>query len=134
MKGYKHFVVIRRAEGNFVHIGDPALGNRAMSRRNFERAWNGVVFVVLGEGYNPDNVLRNPPSPLSARRLIDHYSPIRSATPEDFGFRNQTIRIRTVMAQMMILRRLLLLLTCWRGRLFGLMPATCPGGNGLVGP
>jgi uncharacterized protein len=90
IKGYKHFVVIRRAEGNFVHIGDPALGNRAMSRRNFERAWNGVVFVVLGEGYNPDNVLRNPPSPLSARRLIDHYSPIRSATPEDFGFRNQT--------------------------------------------
>ena len=90
IKGYKHFVVIRKAEGNFVHIGDPALGNRAMSRRNFERAWNGVVFVVLGEGYNPDNVLRNPPSPLSARRLIDHYSPIRNATPEDFGFRNQT--------------------------------------------
>jgi len=92
IRGYKHFVVIRKAEPGFIHVGDPALGNRAMSRRNFERAWNGVVFVVLGEGYNPDNVLRNPPSPLSARRLLDHYSPIRSAEPADFGIRNQTFR------------------------------------------
>lgn len=92
IRGYKHFVVVRRAEANFIHIGDPALGNRAMSRRNFERAWNGVVFVVVGEGYNPDNVLRNPPSPLSARRLLDHYSPIRSAEAEDFGIRNLIFR------------------------------------------
>ena len=92
IKGYKHFVVIRRAENNFVHIGDPALGNRAMSRHNFERAWNGVVFVVLGEGYNPDNVLRNPPSPLSARRLIDHYAPMPAPNSAEFGFTNQTFK------------------------------------------
>ena len=85
IKGYKHFVVVRKADEDFIHIADPALGNRVMKRRDFERSWNGVVFVVLGDGYNPDTALRNPPPPVSARRLFDMRSPINDATPPDFG-------------------------------------------------
>ena len=92
VKGYKHFVVIRRASRDFIAIADPAIGNRTISRRQFERSWNGVVFVVLGEGYDPNNALRNPPSPLSARRLFDHYAPIHNAELVDFGIRNTVFR------------------------------------------
>jgi len=86
MRGYKHFVVVRKVEGNFVHVGDPALGNRIMPRPKFEEAWNGVIFVLLGEGYQPDNVLRNPPPPISARRMFEERSPVPNAEIYDFGF------------------------------------------------
>lgn len=90
IKNYKHFVVVRKAGDDVIHIADPALGNRVMSRRDFERSWNGVVFVVLGEGFDPHTVLRNPPPPLSARRLFEQRSPIQNAEPFDFGI--QTAR------------------------------------------
>lgn len=90
IKGYKHFVVIRKVDGDYVHVADPALGNRVLARPAFEKAWNGVVFVVLGEGYNADNALRNPPPPLSARRLYDQRSPIRDAEASDFGIQSAT--------------------------------------------
>lgn len=85
MNGYKHFVVLRKVEGDYVHVGDPALGNRIMKRPDFEEAWNGVVFVVLGEGFDPNTVLRNPPPPLSARRLFEQRSPVPNADVYDFG-------------------------------------------------
>lgn len=92
VKGYKHFVVVRKATKDYVQIADPALGNRTLSRREFEQTWNGVVFVVLAKGYQADNELRNPPSPLAARRLIDHYSPVRNAEIDDFGIRASVFR------------------------------------------
>jgi uncharacterized protein len=85
LKGYKHFVVIRKADAEYVHVGDPALGNRVIRRRDFERDWNGVVFVVIGDGYDANTVLRNPPPPLSARRLFDQRSPVPNAEVYDFG-------------------------------------------------
>lgn len=85
IKGYKHFVVLRKAEGDYIHVGDPALGNRVMNRKAFTEAWNGVIFVFLGEGYDPDTVLRNPPPPLSARRLFEERSPVPNAEVYDFG-------------------------------------------------
>lgn len=85
IRGYKHFVVLRKARGDYVHVGDPALGNRIMSRADFEKAWNGVVFVFLGEGYDPETVLLDPPPPLSARRLFEMRSPVQNAEVYDFG-------------------------------------------------
>ena len=92
VKGYKHFVVVRQATRDYVQLADPALGNRTISRRKFERDWNGVVFVVLSASYDPFNDLRQPPSPLAARRLFDHYSPIRNADVADFGIRSAIFR------------------------------------------
>lgn len=84
-RGYKHFVVLRKVSGDHVSIGDPALGNRVLTRRAFEREWNGIVFVVMGEGFDPQTVLLDPPEPLSARRLFDQRSPVQDANPADFG-------------------------------------------------
>jgi len=89
-KGYKHFVVIRKTTGDIVQLADPALGNRLMSRRDFEKSWNGVVFVVLGKGYHANSALKNPPPPLSARRLYDLRSPLPNAEASDFANQSTT--------------------------------------------
>ena len=47
--GYNHYVVYKglTPEGD-VHIGDPAFGNRTLSRERFEDAWvDGITFVML---------------------------------------------------------------------------------------
>lgn len=85
IKGYKHFVVIRKAFADRIAIGDPALGNRTMSRAEFEKSWNDVAFVVAGEGYDPGNALINPPSPLSAKRLLAHHAALPAAETAEFG-------------------------------------------------
>lgn len=90
IRGYKHFVVIRKATKDYVQLGDPALGNRMMGRRAFERGWNGVVFVVLADGYDPKNALANPPPPLIARHLYNERAPVENADPADFGIRSTT--------------------------------------------
>jgi predicted double-glycine peptidase len=86
IRGYKHFVVIRRTWDDRVAIGDPAIGNHIMNRPQFEQAWNGILFVVSGEGYVPGNILLNPPEPLSARRLLELTASIPGAEAAEFGF------------------------------------------------
>lgn len=86
IRGYKHFVIVRRAWADRVAIGDPALGNHTMSASEFEAAWNGVAFVVLGEGYDPSNSLLDPPEPLSARRLLELHASLPGAETAEFGF------------------------------------------------
>ncbi|MXP15562.1 peptidase C39 [Altererythrobacter confluentis] len=85
IKGYKHFVVIRKAFADRVAIGDPALGNRTMSRADFQKAWNDVAFIVVGDGYDPQNALINPPSPLSAKRLLALHAALPAADTAEFG-------------------------------------------------
>jgi predicted double-glycine peptidase len=86
IRGYKHFVVIRRTWDDRVAIGDPAIGNHIMTRPRFEEAWNGILFVVSGEGYVPENILLNPPEPLSAKRLLELTASIPGAEAAEFGF------------------------------------------------
>lgn len=85
IKGYKHFVVIRQAYPDRIAIGDPALGNRTMSRSEFEAAWNDVAFVVTGEGYDPQTALLDPPEPLSARHLLELHTNMPAAEVAEFG-------------------------------------------------
>lgn len=86
IRGYKHFVVVRRAWDDRVAIGDPAIGNLTMTRPRFENAWNGILFVVSGEGYIADNTLLNPPEPLSAKRLLELTATMPGAELAEFGF------------------------------------------------
>jgi predicted double-glycine peptidase len=86
IKGYKHFVVFKKAEGDRVYIGDPALGNRVMSREDFVKSWNDIVFAVIGKGFIKDTVLLNPPEPLTAKRLINARNVVTNAQLIDFGF------------------------------------------------
>lgn len=86
IKGYKHFVIIRKAYADRVAVGDPALGNRIMHRKDFDAAWNNVAFIITGEGYDPNNILLNPPDPLSARRLLDLHASLPAAEVTEYGF------------------------------------------------
>lgn len=86
VRGYKHFVIARKVFGDRIAIGDPALGNRTMRRDRFEDAWNGIAFVVAGEGYDPDTVLLDPPSPLSARRLLMTTASLPATEAAEYGF------------------------------------------------
>ncbi len=85
IKGYKHFVIIRKAYADRVAVGDPALGNRTMRREEFEASWNDVAFIIAGEGYDPDNALIDPPSPLSAKRLLAFHANLPAAETAEFG-------------------------------------------------
>lgn len=86
IRGYKHFVIIRKVFPDHVAVGDPALGNRLMTRREFETAWNGVAFIVTGANYNPANILLDPPAPLSAKRLLELHAVLPGAETAEFGF------------------------------------------------
>lgn len=86
VRGYKHFVIVRKIFGDQVAIGDPALGNRVMSKSEFATAWNGIAFVVTGSGYDPENILLQPPSPLSARQLLATTASLPAAEAAEFGF------------------------------------------------
>jgi len=49
-RGYRHFVVIKGVRGDRVLVGDPVLGMSIQRRAAFEDVWNGVAFVIHGQG------------------------------------------------------------------------------------
>ena len=86
IRGYKHFVVLQRADKDWVYIGDPVLGHKRYTHDDFVKGWNGIVFAVVGSGYDKTNALRAPPTPLTAKNKLDEFSPVRDAELMDFGF------------------------------------------------
>ncbi|MFP3408645.1 peptidase C39, partial [Pseudomonas sp. SIMBA_065] len=48
--------------------------------------WNGIVFAIVGPGYDKTNALRSPPVPLTAKNKLDTFNPVRDAELMDFGF------------------------------------------------
>ncbi|MBR9878390.1 MAG: C39 family peptidase [Gammaproteobacteria bacterium] len=88
LNGYKHFVVMKKASADRVYIGDPALGNRVMSRDEFMAAWNNIIFAVVGDGFDRYTALLDPRQPLTAHRMKDVFSPVSREQMIDFGFRH----------------------------------------------
>jgi len=89
IKGYKHFVVLKKTEGDRVYLGDPALGNRVMEKSDFLQGWNGIVFAVIGRGFIHNTVLINPPEPLTAKRLRQvEATSLSNAQLLEFGFKH----------------------------------------------
>ncbi|WP_255854641.1 C39 family peptidase [Marinobacterium rhizophilum] len=88
LKGYKHFVVLKKVDGADVYLADPALGNKVISMETFESQWNGVVFAVIGNRFDRDSVLVNPPPPLTARGLHNIRAPLTNSELLDYGFRH----------------------------------------------
>ncbi|MGY2288648.1 C39 family peptidase [Pseudomonas sp. SDO528_S397] len=86
IRGYKHFVVMQRADSEWVYVGDPVLGNKRYSHNDFVKGWNGIVFAVLGEGYDKGNALLTPPLPLTAKNQLNEFAPVRDSELMDFGF------------------------------------------------
>ncbi len=75
--GYAHFVVIKGLRADDVLIGDPAMGTRVISRRDFRRFWiNNVLLVVmnrteLAQFNRADDWRVRPRAPLRAGRDND---------------------------------------------------------------
>lgn len=86
IRGYKHFVVLQRADNDWVYIGDPVLGNKRYAKDDFVKGWNGIVFAVIGEGYDKTNALLTPRAPLTAKNQFNEFSPVRDSELMDFGF------------------------------------------------
>ncbi|SFT60006.1 C39 family peptidase [Halomonas saccharevitans] len=88
LEGYKHFVVMKKASGDRVYVGDPALGNRVMSRDEFMASWNSIIFAIVGEGFDRNTALLDPRQPLTAHRMQDVFAPVPRQNLLDFGFRH----------------------------------------------
>ncbi|MEJ7807072.1 MAG: cysteine peptidase family C39 domain-containing protein [Telluria sp.] len=46
VRGYHHFVVVRRADAQEVHIADPGFGNYRLRTPRFVATWSGIGFHV----------------------------------------------------------------------------------------
>jgi len=86
IRGYKHFVVMQRAQEDWVYIGDPVLGHKRYSHEDFVKGWNGIVFAIIGPGYDKANALLSPPDPLTAKNKLDAFNPVKDAELMEFGF------------------------------------------------
>lgn len=86
LKGYKHFVVLKKVDGEEVYVADPALGNKVIPKETFVEQWNGVVFAVIGRGFDRTSILVNPPPPLTARGLHDTRAPLTNVELLEYGF------------------------------------------------
>ncbi|MGC5698698.1 C39 family peptidase [Pseudomonas sp. NFXW11] len=86
IRGYKHFVVLQRAQKDWVYIGDPVLGHKRYTHEDFVKGWNGIVFAIIGPGYDKANALLDPPEPLTAKNKLDTFYPVKDAELMDFGF------------------------------------------------
>ncbi|MGE8145273.1 C39 family peptidase [Pseudomonas frederiksbergensis] len=86
IRGYKHFVVLQRVQKGWVYIGDPVLGHKRYKVDDFVKGWNGIIFAVIGQGYDKANALLEPPLPLTAKNRLNMFSPVQDAELMDFGF------------------------------------------------
>ncbi|CAM3884969.1 Peptidase C39 [Pseudomonas reidholzensis] len=86
IRGYKHFVVLQKVDKGWVYIGDPVLGHKRFKTEDFVKGWNGIIFAVIGQGYDKGNALLDPPLPLTAKNRINNFTPVQDAELMDFGF------------------------------------------------
>lgn len=87
IRGYKHFVVVKRTTPDKVYIADPALGNRILDMNDFAAGWNRVAFAVIGQGFQRDTVLLRPKEALTARNIADTtWRPLMDSQLVEFGF------------------------------------------------
>ena len=86
IRGYKHFVVMQKVDRGWVYIGDPVLGHKRFKLDDFVKGWNGIIFAVIGKGYDKNNILLDPPLPLSAKNRVSNFTPVPDAELMDFGF------------------------------------------------
>lgn len=85
INGYKHFVVLRRVLNDKYYVADPALGNRIMKKDQFEKSWNGIIFAVIGKGFDRNTSLRNPVAPPTVKRFSIS-APLSDAELYEYGF------------------------------------------------
>jgi len=85
IRGYKHFVVLKKIIGNDVFLADPALGNKVIAMTDLESNWNGIAFAIIGSGFNRQTALLKPRGIPTVRRF-QLSAPLTDADLLEFGF------------------------------------------------
>jgi uncharacterized protein len=62
VRGYNHFVVIKKVQGGRVFIADPAFGNSSPPLEKFAGQWNGVVLALVLKNVSPSAKFMEDPS------------------------------------------------------------------------
>ncbi|MFO7582943.1 C39 family peptidase [Guyparkeria sp.] len=89
VNGYHHFVVLRHARDGYVHVADPALGNRRYSFEEFIESWpSQTVFAVIGPGFDRHTVLLESTDIPSSGELHRRSGEVPTAELLDFGFKH----------------------------------------------
>jgi len=87
VNGYNHFVVLKSVSDGYVHIADPALGNRRYPLAKFIASWpSRTIFAVIGPGFDRHTVLLDPTDIPSAKSLQQRSGSVPKAELLDFGF------------------------------------------------
>jgi predicted double-glycine peptidase len=55
MKGYRHFVVVKGVTDKRVLVGDPSAGVKIIPRDEFEKQWNGLIFIIRNKNILTEN-------------------------------------------------------------------------------
>lgn len=55
IKGYRHFVVVKGVTDKRVLVGDPSAGTRIIPRDEFQKMWNGLVFIIRNKSILSQN-------------------------------------------------------------------------------
>lgn len=55
LKNYRHFVVVKGVTDKRVLVGDPSAGVKIIPRDEFEKIWNGLVFVIRNKNTLTEN-------------------------------------------------------------------------------
>lgn len=89
INGYQHFVVLKTVDEVYVHVADPALGNRRYTRQAFIDSWpSRTVFAVIGPGFDRQTVLLEHTDVPSSGALHRRSGEIPTAELLDFGFKH----------------------------------------------
>ncbi len=89
VNGYQHFVVLKTAADGYVHVADPALGNKRYTTEEFIEAWpSQTVFAVIGPGFDRQTVLLERTNIPSSGDLHRRSGEVPTADLLDFGFQH----------------------------------------------
>ncbi|MFP4462707.1 MAG: C39 family peptidase [Guyparkeria sp.] len=89
VNGYQHFVVLKTAGDGYVHVADPALGNKRYTTEAFIEAWpSRTVFAVIGPGFDRQTVLLEHTDIPSSGELHRRSGQVPTADLLDFGFQH----------------------------------------------
>lgn len=89
VNGYQHFVVLKSARDGYVHVADPALGNRRYTTEEFIEAWpSQTVFAVIGPGFDRQTVLLEGSNIPSSGDLHERSGRVPTSDLLDFGFKH----------------------------------------------
>lgn len=70
VRGYEHFVVLKKSTPQYTYVADPIRGNLTLPTPEFLQSWDGIVFVIAAGSYERANVLVSDlHAPASLRRM-----------------------------------------------------------------